>query len=541
MTHARCSTRNHQSHWPTPSIAGRSTGDPILADLHGLASKIGYWLSGALILACFSPSPLAPSGRRAGLSFCRPPTRTLPGRTTPATHAIHERGHRALLSAAAGGPAARILHGGDDEGVGRYTPWAMVPPLRGQCWPGARRRGLVSSGGEDDVDDSGRHHGAGRQRAAVLRRLRGRRWRPGWKWVPRASRSSRRRRPAGRRSAPSRAARGPFLVLSRPLVQFRVRGVRCQAEVVHPRQLGAQPGCALSRSCSCSALVVHHLGGPTRPSAVTMIQCCKGQALARLTPRRSSNSSPTATYPGGRHARTIAYTADLLGSVIEARDGQRQARTRCWAPRGQPTNFQPRVKPWSPPPCCPAMAQRRRGSPVLPTAGRRGSARAASALVRRPARWHRRGCGALGDRRAVVGRCGAVALRSTPAASWAPGGGLSCTCSRPRPALGSASTSSSVLARLRRGCCGRGERWCGTFAVDVVRLVATHGAVAVALMCGPSRRCQCSDGFARILRAMALSPPRPCHSDHRGHLLGLVDMTVKCIGQGLLEALQAQL
>jgi len=33
MTHARCSTRNHQSHWPTPSIAGRSTGDPILADI----------------------------------------------------------------------------------------------------------------------------------------------------------------------------------------------------------------------------------------------------------------------------------------------------------------------------------------------------------------------------------------------------------------------------------------------------------------------------------------------------------------------------
>ena len=53
MTHARCSTRNHQSHWPTPSIAGRSTGDPILANLHGLASKIGYWLSGALILGLF--------------------------------------------------------------------------------------------------------------------------------------------------------------------------------------------------------------------------------------------------------------------------------------------------------------------------------------------------------------------------------------------------------------------------------------------------------------------------------------------------------
>jgi hypothetical protein len=52
MTHARCSTRNHQSHWPTTSI-GRSIGDPILARLHGLASRIGYWLSGALILGLF--------------------------------------------------------------------------------------------------------------------------------------------------------------------------------------------------------------------------------------------------------------------------------------------------------------------------------------------------------------------------------------------------------------------------------------------------------------------------------------------------------
>ena len=72
MTHARCSTWNHQSHWPTPSIAGRSTGDPISANLHGLASRIGYWLSGTLILGLFLTLAVPAAAARTATSPTQP-------------------------------------------------------------------------------------------------------------------------------------------------------------------------------------------------------------------------------------------------------------------------------------------------------------------------------------------------------------------------------------------------------------------------------------------------------------------------------------